>query len=300
MKAWYSIKEQCAGKYRLLFLWYVYKVFRLKGLKIFLYPIVFVIYLASKNGRKASQTYRKVLYVYQTQHGIKPTKFSSFGHIFSYAFSFAEKMSALCDKKCPLRFEVEENEDWTSFQQDINKGLFLISSHLGNIEALPALPAYFKIKETPTVNALMEINQNSIFHQFIKEKTTNSRFCLLPADAFGFVEIMQLYEKISAGEIILMAADRVSSQNPKNTLSAQMLDKECSLPVGVFRFAKKMDHPTYTLLLLRTKKDAYRLFVQKIDLQKSTDNMAKQYLSFVQKHLLEYPEQWYNFFDFFK
>ena len=209
-------------------------------------------------------------------------------------------MSAICDLKSPLRFDIEKDKNWQTFQEDLKEGVFLISSHLGNIEALPALPTYFKMEKTPTVNALMEINQNSIFHQFIKEKTTNSRFCLLPADAFGFVEIMQLYEKISAGEIILMAADRVSSQNPKNTLSAQMLDKECSLPVGVFRFAKKMDHPTYTLLLLRTKKDAYRLFVQKIDLQKSTDNMAKQYLSFVQKHLLEYPEQWYNFFDFFK
>ncbi|MBO5997784.1 MAG: hypothetical protein J6P93_04595, partial [Alphaproteobacteria bacterium] len=194
MANWYNVKEQSAGRYRLLFLWNFYRIFRLKGLKIVLYPVVFFIFIFAKNGRLASEKYQSVLRDYQTKHHIQISKFSSYKHIFSYAFSLAEKMSAVCDEKSPLKFEVCSDENWTSFQNDMSKGIFLISSHLGNIEALSAFPRQFKQLPAPTVNALMQINQNSIFHQFIEEKTNNPYFHLYPAEQFGFGEIMDLHE----------------------------------------------------------------------------------------------------------
>ena len=300
MTNWYGVKEQCAGRYRLLFLWNFYRLFRLKGLKIVLYPIVFFIFLFSKNGRLTSQKYQKILHDYQSKHGISPTKISSFGHIFSYALSLAEKMSAVCDEKCPIRFEVCPDENWTAFQKDMEKGIFLISSHLGNIEALSAFPRQFKQLPAPTVNALMQVNQNSIFHQFIEEKNNNPYFRLYPAEQFDFGQIMELHEKISNGEFILMAGDRVSVQNTKDVISAKLLDNDCMLPSGVFKFAQKIKHPTYAVLLLRTKKGAYRLCLQKLDMSQKVPDIAQNYIAFLEKNLLECPKQWYNFFDFFK
>ncbi|MBR6412552.1 MAG: hypothetical protein IKS41_05275 [Alphaproteobacteria bacterium] len=299
MTNWYSIKEQCAGRYRLLFLWWVYRLFRLKGLKIILYPIVFFIVLFSKNGRQASQKYREVLYSYQTNHNIKSIQFSSYRHIFSYAFSLAEKMSAVCDPKSPLKFEVYKDENYKSFQKDLSTGVFLISSHLGNIEALSAFPRQLS-QHCPMVNALMQINQNSIFHQFIQERANNTYFHLYPAEQFGFQEIMSLYEKISTGEAILMAGDRISSQSFKDILSSCLLDRNCVLPKGVFRFAKKINHPTYAILLLRTSGDTYKLILKQLDISRQEQDLVQDYTAFLEKYLLEYPDQWYNFFDFFK
>ena len=300
MTNWYGVKEQCAGRYRLLFLWNFYRLFRLKGLKVILYPVVFFIFLFSKNGRLASKKYQAVLNEYQAHHNLKTTKFSSYSHIFSYAFSLAEKMSAVCDEKSPLKFEVVDDENWTSFQKDLKKGIFLISSHLGNIEALSAFPRQFKHLPAPKVNALMQVNQNSIFHQFITEKTTSSAFMLYPAEQFGFSEIMDLHEKISDGQFVLMAGDRVSFHKTEDVFPVKMLDKECTLPAGVFRFAQKLKHPTYAVLLLRTKNGSYKLCLQKLNMKQSLPDLAQNYISFVEKYLLEYPTQWYNFFDFFK
>ena len=299
MTNWYAVKEQCAGRYRLLFLWNVYRIFRLSGLKVILYPIVFFIFLFSKNGRLASKKYRETLYAYQRKHKITPLKFSAYQHIFSYAFSLAEKMSAICDLKSSLRFDIEKDKNWQTFQEDLKEGVFLISSHLGNIEALSALPQQLPGK-CPKVNALMQISQNSIFHQFIQEKACNSCFCLYSAEQFGFSEIMALYEKIVNGEMVLMAGDRVSTQNSKDTLPVKILDKKCFLPKGVFQFAKKIKHPTYTVLLLRTTMGSHKLFLKKLDILKSEQVFANEYAAFLEKYLLKYPDQWYNFFDFFK
>ena len=97
-----------------------------------------------------------------------------------------------------------------------------------------------------------------------------------------------------------MAGDRVSAQKSEDVLPAKLLDKNCILPAGVFRFAKKMKHPTYAVLLLRTPKGFYKLYLQKLDMKQPLPDLAQKYTSFVEKHLLEYPDQWYNFFDFFK
>lgn len=299
MTNWYSVKEQCAGRYRLLFLWKIYQIFKLRGLKIVLYPIVFFIVLFSKNGRMASRKYQKVLYAYQKKHKIKMVKMSTYRHICSYAFSLAEKMSAICDPKSPLCFEIKKDQNWDMFQKDLRKGIFLISSHLGNVEALSALPKHLH-QDCPKVNALMQINQNSIFYQFIRERADNPYFQLYPAEEFGFAEVMDIYEKISQGEFVLMAGDRVSSQNSKDFLAVRVLDRKCILPKGVFQFAKKIKHPTYALLLLRTPKGTYQLFLHKLNLLKSEQVIANDYASFLEKYLLKYPEQWYNFFDFFK
>ena len=300
MTRWYTIKEQCAGKGRLLFLWRVYKIFHLRGLKWILYPIVGGAVLFSKNGRTASEQYRTVLNQYAAEKHLKIPSFSTYRHIYSYAFGLAEKMSALCDSKCRLCFDINRDENWDNFKKDLNGGVFLISSHLGNVEILCALPKYFPNLPIKKVNALMEIGQNSVFHQFIQKRTQNDFFTLYDTKDLGFAEMMSLYEKISVGEMILMAGDRVSSQNTKNTLPAKMLGKKCTLPAGVFQMAQKMKQPAYAVLLLRQKDGKYILSLKKIDIRQSPHDMAQQYVRFIEQNLLKYPEQWYNFFNFFE
>ena len=209
-------------------------------------------------------------------------------------------MSALCDEKCRIAFDIHRDENWDSFQKDLKSGLFLISSHLGNAQVLCALPKYFPKMPFKKVNALMEIGQNSVFQQFIQQRTQNNFFTLYDTQKLGFAEMMALYEKVLVGEMILMAGDRTSSQNPQSTLTVKMLGKKCLLPAGVFQMAKKMRQPTYAVLLLRTDGGKYTLYLKKIDTRTPVQTMTQEYISFVEQHLLAHPEQWYNFFNFFE
>ena len=115
MNNWYEIKEQSAGKYRLLFLWYVYKIFKLSGLKFMLRLILPFIIVFSKSARVNSKKYRMILNNFQKSHNLKVAKFSSYSHISSYALSLAEKFSVLCDDKTSLKFDVNKNENWVEF-----------------------------------------------------------------------------------------------------------------------------------------------------------------------------------------
>lgn len=302
MSEWYNVKEQSAGKYRLLFLWFVYKILRLKGLKVVLYPIVAVISIFCGAARRYSQEYCQILYKYCEKHSLKYSKFSSFKHILNYAYSLADKMSAICDKDTPINFKITKNKDWDSFQNNIKNGtgIFLISSHLGNIEAFCAFSKMSSKEYTKKLHALMEVSQNSIFHNFIKSKTSNNSFNLYPTEEFDFQTIMFLYENLCNGDIILMAGDRISAENREKVVSEKMLDKNCLFPEGAFLFAKKMAHPTYAIILPYVGNNTYNICVKEIDCTQNTRNMINQYATFIEKNIIKYPDQWYNFYSFFK
>lgn len=301
MESWYKIKEQSAGVFRLKLLWFIYKVFGLSFFKICLVPIVFVIYLFAKSAREASKEYRKILFDYAKNNNIKVKKFSSFTHILNYAFSLSDKMSAICDDNPKIKFEIEENKSWNRFKEclDNNKGVFLISSHLGNIESFCAFPKCKNINFNKTLHALMEINQSSIFHKFIEERTKNSFFKLYSSNDLNFETIMGLYEDVLNGDMLLMAGDRVSASNESKTLNVNILDKQCKFPLGTFKYAIKMDVPTFGIIAVSTKIGKYKVILQKLNLHDDIETIALSYAKFLEQNILKYPDSWFNFYKYF-
>ena len=300
MSEWFDIKERSAGKYRLYFLWIIYKVFGLTCLKGLLIPIVWCIWLFAKPVRKASSEYQKVLSQYCNRHSIKVKHFTTFAHIYSYACSLADKMSAICDNASPVKFKIIKNKSWKSFQELIrsDKGVFLISTHLGNIEAFCAFPNAGKSR-AKKLHALMEVSQNSIFHNFVKERTQNKSFILHPAEQTNFHTVMTLYENLCEGDILLIAGDRISAENPNNTVTCKFLDKQCHFPLGTFRFAKSMKHKTFAIIALYIGNNTYEISLQQLDLSKDTNEIVRQYSKFIEKNITRYPTQWYNFYNYF-
>ena len=301
MTSWYHLKEQSAGATRLHLLWLVYRFLGLKALTVFLYPIVFFIFLFAGPARSASRQYRQVFRHYTDTHHLSVPTFSGYRHLLSYAISLADKFSVLCDPKTPVSFEVDSNSDWPLFRdllQD-HHGAFLLSSHLGNIEVFAGFGQSQPDLPQPQLHALMQVGQNQQFHTFLKHHQRRQSFRLYPAENLSVETVMGLYEALNAGDLLLMAGDRVSAQNPEKTVTTTLLDCTCPLPSGVFRYAKSMKHPTFALCLIRTKPHHHRLFVKKLDTSLPLPELAQQYASFLEALLIRYPDQWYNFYPFF-
>lgn len=299
---WYKLKEQSAGKLRLVFLWYCYKLLQLKGLKVIITIILPFIFLFSENARLASKEYRQVLAEFQKKHHLKIKRFSTFKHILNYAYSLADKMSVICDNKNPIRYTILQDKNWRSFQTCLKnkEGVFLISSHLGNVETFCGLSKESNNNPQIKVHALMEIHQNSIFHNFIKKRQTNSSFILHSTEKMNFQKIMELYENMLNGESMLMAGDRVSAENPNNFLYTKILDKNCRLPIGTFKFAKKMKHSTFVILLCKSSKYHYTVMVKQLNIANSIEDIAQDYGKYLEENIIKYPDQWYNFYHYFE
>lgn len=294
---WYQQQEHGAGSFRLNLLFFVYKIFGVRFIKACVWVVARIIGFSAKSARRFSTEYKEILNKYQIQHNMKPSKFSASQHICQFAYSLVDKMIAMCDKKNRIKFAVQQNQDWNEFQNIIsyNQGAFLICSHIGNIEALAALPDSRNIK----MHAFQQVGQNSIFHKFISKHSVRKNTVIHPVEDMNIGTATEMFDFLNNGDLVMMAGDRISAGTPGKTISVKILGQSCDLPMGVFRFAKSMSHPVFAVILLNTGKEKYKLFVKKLD-DKNVNDMANEFAVFLEKAILSAPTQWFNFYNFFK
>ena len=297
MANWYNVREQSAGKLRLEMLWIVYKIFGIKFLKTILWFVCLFITLFAKNARKSSKKYKKILHEYQYKHGIKKTKFSTLSHIYAFACAAMDKMVASCDRRKIIKFSVHENEDWDQFQKYISKntGVFLICSHLGNIEALAALPDSTNKK----MHAFMQVSQNGTFHKFMMRHNVATNTTIHPTEDIGITVAGEMYDNLVRGDLVMMAGDRTSPNAHTKYETVSFLEKTCKFPIGTFKFAKSLSHPIFAICVMNNVGEKYTIYVKEIKSPK-TEEMIGEYADFLEKLVLKYPKQWFNFFDFFE
>ena len=109
----------------------------------------------------------------------------------------------------------------------------------------------------------------------------------------------EMFDALNSGDLVMMAGDRISANTPNKTISVRILDQDCILPLGVFKFAKSMTHPVFAVSLLNTGHEQYTLIVKKLD-DKNTTNMANGFAKFLEQNVLATPTQWFNFYNFFQ
>ncbi|MCR4918109.1 MAG: hypothetical protein K5912_04170 [Alphaproteobacteria bacterium] len=294
---WYQQQERGAGSFRLNLLFFVYKIFGIRFIKFLVRLVAGVLGASAKSAKTFSCEYKQILNGYQIAHGLKPTKFSSAQHIRSFADSLVDKMIAMCDKKNRIKFVIQKDSGWCEFQELVKKkqGAFLICSHLGNIEALAALPDGAGIK----IHAFQQIGQSGIFHGFITRRSVRANTIIHPVEDMNVGTATQMFDFLENGDLVMMAGDRISAANPTKTVSVRVLERDCELPMGVFRFAKSMSHPVFAIFLLNIGHEKYKLFVKKLDNQNAT-KMANEFASVLERAILSAPTQWFNFYKFFQ
>lgn len=296
MSNWYQMRERGAGKFRMEILWVVYRVFGLGVLKFVARVIAWVVAIFASAPRAASRRYRAVLNEYERKHNLKLSRFSSIGHICTFAASVVDKMSAICDKKTPLKFAVADSPDWHKLQELLatRRGAFFICSHMGNIETWGAMPGGADVH----MHAFMDMEVNHQFRDFIARHARYDNTTIHPVENIGMAAAGDMYDALRRGELVMMAGDRISATAPAKVINVKILDRDCKLPMGVFRFARACDAPVFAVVAVNIGHATYKLYVRELTTDK-VQTMADEYAEFLQGMILSYPKQWFNFFEFF-
>ena len=294
---WYKVRECGAGHWRMECLWWVYRIFGIRVLKFFVRIISMFIALCARGARDASGRYKSVLNAYRKQSNLGKSNFTSYGHICSFACAVVDKMSAICDKKVKVRFDVNADSEWCKLQKILSGGggAFFICSHLGNIEALCAIPNASDKK----MHAFMNVGQNPVFRGFIKRHAHYNNTVIHATKDIDVAMAGEMYDALARGELVMMAGDRISPNAPGKVIKSKCLGAGCVLPAGVFRFARACGAPVFAIANMNTGGEEYRVFVKKLCCD-NIEKMASEYMDFLEKLVLKYPKQWFNFFDFFE
>lgn len=301
---WHAQREQSAGRGRMWFMWAVYARCGKTALKLVTVPVIAFIYPFAGPARRALRTYYAVLAAFRGRKDVPPVgAWTLYRHLLGFAWSLADKTDACTLRKDLPQMSVRDDAGGRAFRDLVaaRKGAFLVSTHLGTVEVLPALAsAHQGIGEkAPHVHAFQQMGHDAVFTRMFMRHFDATHVTLHAVEEIGVETAVRMQEAVGRGELVLMAGDRVGARSGK-TFDHAFLGRPCRWPKGVFVFAKLMACPVFFVTCVRTGWNAYEChFHRYTGPASSPARMLDEYTAFLEAETLAHPEQWYQFYDFF-
>ena len=180
----------------------------------------------------------------------------------------------------------------------LKKGGLLLSGHLGNWEAAGQL---LKRLET-RINIVMYDGEDANIKKYLEEVTGAKTFKIIYIKN-DLSHIFQINEALSSNEIVCMHADRFLEGN--KTITTNFFGKPAKFPEGPFLLASRLKVPVAYVYAFKETSKHYHFYSTEIKFfdNKNKDTMqsiAQDYSNSLESMTRMYPEQWFNYYDFWK
>ena len=131
---------------------------------------------------------------------------------------------------------------------------------------------------------------------------------LIEIDTLGPESVIELQDKIRAGEHIAITADRVSVRHKERSIHVPFLGAPAPFPEGPFILASLLACPVY-LLFCVAHGNGYRVYIEPFadplklareERHETLERSIARYAERLEAYCLLAPTQWFNFFDFWE
>ena len=198
------------------------------------------------------------------------------------------------------RFKVEiQGYDEFLKLTERSDGFVQLSAHVGNYE----LAGYSLKSERKKMYALVFFGEKeSVMHNRHKMFDDNN-ICMIPVSG-DMTHLFKLDSALSDGQIVSMPADRFSGSEKSVTLS--FLGCEAPFPMGPFSVATMRGLDVLAVNVMKTATKRYTIYVKPLSYVKEAPRkeqirqLASAYVAELEHIVRQYPEQWYNFYEFWK
>lgn len=188
-----------------------------------------------------------------------------------------------------------DNEQYLLDIKNNGKGGILLSAHIGNWETAGNL---LKSRVTPTINVLMLDAEEQKIKQYMSATTGGSRFKIIPIKN-DLSHVIKINNALSNNEFVAIHADRYLPGS--KYIELNFLGKKAKFPLGPFIIASKFNAPVTFVFSIKEQQYHYHLSATKPITEKlSPENVAQQFVKELEKKVTLHPEQWFNYFDFYK
>lgn len=190
-------------------------------------------------------------------------------------------------------------EGYEHYARLADKGYVQLSSHIGNYEmagyTLKATHKRLHALVFEGEKATVMLNRQKIFQE------TNVHMIAVKPDGS---HIFELNEALVNHEIVSMPADRQLGSG--KTIRLPFLGKPADFPMGPFAVATMREQEVLAVNVMKSSLKGYTIYItpllcdQTASRKEQCSQLAQAYVSNLETILSKYPNQWYNYFDFWK
>lgn len=232
---------------------------------------------------------KKFIKDYYQHQDIKFSNLVYFKHIKIFAISILDRFVARIYKN-KIKFNLEDKDSLNFF----NDGAIAILSHVGGW----ASAGYSLNNKIPFMHIVMkESTQQNISNlERSFNRHNNQSVHIIDLNQGNMAVNIQIANAISRKEIVAMMVDRVADKN--KTVDVMFFGSHVKINKNPFDIAFRIKKTLVAIFIIRIKDRNYNLLFREIK-PDTIDNMAQNYMILLEDILRKYPQQWFNFFNFF-
>lgn len=190
---------------------------------------------------------------------------------------------------------VFENEQYLIDIRDAGKGGILLSAHVGNWETAGNL---LKGRITPTINIVMLDAEVENIKKYMDLSTGGSRFKVI-AIKDDLSHVVAIRNALVNNEFVAIHADRYL--DGAKCIEMDFLGRKARFPYGPFVIASKFNAPVTFVFAAKDGTYSYHLSATKpIEVKMKPEEIAGLYVAELERKVKAFPEQWFNYFNFFQ
>ena len=296
--------EELSVIWGMRFLLRVYLLFGRRVLQVFLYPVVTYYWLINRQARQASQDYLNRLAVFAPSLKLRGSLFWSYRHFISFANAIIDKLAAWSGALAVSDVEYRGRDELLAAIGK-GRGALLLGSHLGNLEVCRVIA---NLDNVVGINVLVHTKHAQKFNQLLNQTSDKSHLNLIQVTEINAATAVVLNDKIDAGELVIIAADRTPVSSQQRVATVTFLGAEALFPQGPIILASLLKCPVYTVFCLKQQGRHiiyFDHFSGRLKFPRKTREQAMQqiiqcYAERLQLYCLKEPLQWFNFFDFWR
>jgi len=181
----------------------------------------------------------------------------------------------------------------------LKKGGLLLTSHIGNWEIASHLLNGIDAR----INLVVFDGEDPGIKEYIESVTGKSVINLIVIRN-DMSHIFEISEAFLNDELVCMPADRFMEGN--KTLTATFLGDEAKFPLGPFMFAAQFKIPVSFVYALKESTYHYHFFASELKeylyLEKgdTIQQVFHDFVDYMEIKVKKYPEQWYNYYNFWQ
>jgi len=179
------------------------------------------------------------------------------------------------------------------------KGGLLLTAHIGNWEAASHLLTEIDSR----INIVTFDGEDSGIKQYLESVTGKSRINFIHIKE-DMSHIFEISEAFLENELVCMPADRFLEG--AKTVAVNFLGEKANFPQGPFLLACKFKVPVTFVYGMKESTWHYHFFSSKIkdysdlEMEEASRHILQDFVDYMESKVKKYPEQWYNYYNFWQ
>jgi len=275
----------------------IYYYFRYGSLRVIYGLLFFVIpfyMIFSRKGYRASSWYAKNILNLKSWR----IPFFVFRNFYTFGTVFLDRFAIFGNPNRKFRFIIENHHIFTELLNQ-PQGFLIASAHIGNYEIL----GYSFEQTEKKIYPILYGEEAEVFkkHRTRFFQQNNLEPISLTHDGS---HIFEINNALKNGGIVSMPADRTLGNT--KLFDVDFLGQATQFPAGIFHLAVTFDVPVLTMFVVKERYRRYKIYIQKLvpsslgTKEEKALLLCHEFVKSLEKTLLQYPEQWYNFYLFWE